>query len=138
MVLTLKNGLILPETGYELSQEEMMYVDGGWFLGIDISPEWCMKLSSIFNSKALEGVGTSISAVILLLSSKIPAFATALTTFTTALSAIPVWGWICIGVLATSLTALLFKARVAGSRQKGFRIGFEIGWFSAKNVSGEY
>lgn len=126
--------MILPTIGYELEKEEMQYVEcGDFFIGISMSAATCIGLYN-----ALPG-GTptfypGFFGDVAKMAMAVPAISgfvkSTIATISAALSAIPVWGWVCIGILAAATIALVGAMLYNGYHGKGFRIGFEVstGW----------
>lgn len=139
-VLERTSNLVLPTHYVELDRDEMSYVDGGgFFVGINLSASFCASLASwVPMSVKTGGVGLgSIFSAAMAVPQINALVSPILAGVNAALGAIPIIGWIAIGILAASLAVVLVTAMVAGSQGKGFRFGFNVKtkWFIPVGVS---
>ena len=128
-IIERRSNLVIPQNCIELDREEMSYVEGGYFVGIEMTyAQICGVLNGLsylvdYGPQAWEICKTA---------SVIGAYAALLGSYvSSALAAIPVWGWVAAGVVFASTTALFTYCLMNNC---GFKIGLEIGWFSVKGV----
>lgn len=128
------SNLIMPSHCVELDSDEMSYVDGGnFFVGVSLSASFCIALAQYVPMAAKTGgIGIGTLASIAMSNPIINSMITPiLTGIKSALSLIPVVGWVAIGVLCAVTLTILGTALYAGLNGKGFKFGWEIktGWF---------
>ncbi|MCM1367577.1 MAG: hypothetical protein NC184_02040 [Roseburia sp.] len=133
-VMKRASGLVMPTHYVELDADEMSYVDGGdFFVGINLSASFCGALASyVPMSMKTGGVGLgSFFSVAMSIPQVNAVVAPILAGVKAGLAAIPIIGWIAIGVLAAATITVLATALYAGTQGKGFKFGFNVrtGWF---------
>ena len=125
--------------GFEMTYEDCYSVNGGFFVGVDFSADFCANVLT----KALGFVNNNVwgTTIVNALMMAAPlAYAVILNTIkdlTDILSLVfmaypPLK--VALGIVGGCAAALLAGCIVAGSRGNNFKIGVEIGWFSVKGV----
>ena len=119
-----------------MDREEMMYVEGGdFFVGISVSATIARSLWT----RGQRTVGLASGGLSVLALGKIAMtmlgfdvyLAPYLAAISSALSTIPVVGWVAIGIIAFATVAIYGTILYAGSIGRGFKIGVNVktGWF---------
>lgn len=134
--MVLKNSqkkLVMPQHYIELESEEMSYIEGGFFLGIEVSAAFAVSFYNLCSNAAMKyacGVPGILSII-----KTIPQLNAMLDNLTSlllkVLKKVPLWGRILAGVVIGSLAAATVYC---GSKGHGFKFGLEIGWFNVEGV----
>ncbi|ARV91330.1 hypothetical protein BK727_07435 [Bacillus thuringiensis serovar roskildiensis] len=100
------SNLVLPSNYVEIENEEMEYVDGGYYIN-----------NSTLKGIVFSGVGASAGVSVVAIEAGIYGIAAAMA------SAVPALGWVTGAVLAANATNFALAATQAISRGKGIDVG---------------
>ena len=133
----LASDLYVPVDSEEITYDEGSEIDGGWFLGVQFSASTC---SAMFNT-VIGMCDKSIGKYGYLG----PLFQAITTTFAAAYDAVYMWVMqasasvlsflyshpvvaVAVGLVAASAATIVAGCLVCGAQNKGFKIGWEVGW----------
>lgn len=120
--------LVLPEDSYEMTYEDECETTGGsFFVGINMSADQTRGFYDWVLSKA-QGSGLTGTGLLgfAFACFKCTSYYGALTS---ALAAIPVVGWIALGIVAASALTIATATFIHGKNNQAFRLGFKVKTF---------
>lgn len=122
------NELVLPEDSYEMTYEDECETTGGnYFVGINMSAtqtrgfyEWVLSKSQGSGLTGTALMGFAFACF------KCTPYYSALAS---AVSAIPVVGWVALGIIAISAATIATAVFNHGRKNQAFRLGFNVKTF---------
>lgn len=118
-VLNKTSNLVMPSHYVELDMDEMSYVEGGVFLGINLSAAQCTQ----FCTMAASGIGTVMKSA-----KAMSIIASKITSLFAWVNCLPIFGQIVFGVIVATALTLVALVVSAAFMNKGLKLGFDVNY----------